>query len=899
MSAGTRTIAKRLSSFPVVLAAAAFAVVSFAVVPAIAQRSLGLDISAWQGNISQATWNDIHSDEFRDFVFIRSSRGGTTGYYNQSNPNNNNPPGGNTLSQRYDDPYFVQNITRATNAGMFAGPYHFGRMDIVSSTPYSGGVANTGTDEANHFIQMAGPWMRPGYLVPVFDFEAGSGIRTPEQLAQFAIDFSNRIYQVMGIRPAVYIGNNYASPMNSIPSAEEVVAAYPTLWTARWPNQADPNSIPVQTADPGDYTSTVYGPWDNPPNPADPWQFWQYASTGRLQSFDNGNSNLDFDVANGGIDFLKDHLVPALWVNDGSGDWNTLSNWNSGQTPVAPVQGLGQVSRAGPLTLPNPRLPGGNDVPNNVYGQNDTVVIDRPTADVTVTLSTGNHFIRKLYLRETLNITGGSLAGEYAQVDAGHTLTLGGGELAFNTLQLVPHNTTPARLVVNDDVDFNFVSDYPMTIVRGAGSGRLGFVDLGGANRTLNIVYSVWDVDLSVNVPIVNGGLTKTGDGTLELDGAGSLLEDTTVQAGTLRVGRRLFANAGDVHLSTGATLDLTHSGSPDVVRALHINGVPQAAGTWGAVGSGAQFTSPLITGTGKLLVDPSAPPENNTGYVIDDFELDEGHFNWAYNFSPISQTFGLAASTTIDRVTTEHQGSGEAAQFLNLVSNGANWQLRHNSGIGDGLAAKPDGNESLVAIGFVGFWLKTDDDGMTVRIGIDDPVGVNTALERGIALDIIADNQWHLYQWDLEDEFQWEAFAGGANGAIDAEMGTVTIDSIWFAGVGDAQIYLDTVAHNADAPLAGPAIPGDYDGNGLVDAADYNKWRSMFGQTGSADGNGDGMVDAADYIVWRKLMSMAGSGSAALANAPAVPEPAGLPLLAAAAILLLGFRLDRLDLQL
>src|SRR6185295_11423001 len=111
-------------------------------------------------------------------------------------------------------------------------------------------------------------------------FEAGASQRTPTELAQFAIDFSNQIYAVKGIRPQVYIGNNYANPMNNIAESAALVAAMPNLWSARWPNQSNPNSIAVQTTDPGDYTSTVYGPWDNSPNPADPWHFWQYASTG-------------------------------------------------------------------------------------------------------------------------------------------------------------------------------------------------------------------------------------------------------------------------------------------------------------------------------------------------------------------------------------------------------------------------------------------------------------------------------------------------------------------------------------------------------------------------------------------------------------------------------------------
>jgi hypothetical protein len=65
--------------------------------------------------------------------------------------------------------------------------------------------------------------------------------------------------------------------------------------------------------------------------------------------------------------------------------------------------------------------------------------------------------------------------------------------------------------------------------------------------------------------------------------------------------------------------------------------------------------------------------------------------------------------------------------------------------------------------------------------------------------------------------------------------------------------------------------VPGDYDGNGVVEQADYGVWRSKFGLPvavgTSADGNRDGMVDAADYIVWRKAMTPPGSGAAIAAS--------------------------------
>jgi hypothetical protein len=73
--------------------------------------------------------------------------------------------------------------------------------------------------------------------------------------------------------------------------------------------------------------------------------------------------------------------------------------------------------------------------------------------------------------------------------------------------------------------------------------------------------------------------------------------------------------------------------------------------------------------------------------------------------------------------------------------------------------------------------------------------------------------------------------------------------------------------------------IPGDFNSDRLVNAADYGVWRASFGSTVNlaADANGNGVVDAADYVQWRNAMAAAGSGSIA-ASAEAlhfVPEPA------------------------
>jgi hypothetical protein len=83
--------------------------------------------------------------------------------------------------------------------------------------------------------------------------------------------------------------------------------------------------------------------------------------------------------------------------------------------------------------------------------------------------------------------------------------------------------------------------------------------------------------------------------------------------------------------------------------------------------------------------------------------------------------------------------------------------------------------------------------------------------------------------------------------------------------------------------PVLEPNTPGDFNGDGIVDDADYDAWKSNFGSTSdaAADGNGNGTVDAADYVVWRNAVSpAAASGSVAGLSAP---EPSGAILSAIA----------------
>lgn len=79
-------------------------------------------------------------------------------------------------------------------------------------------------------------------------------------------------------------------------------------------------------------------------------------------------------------------------------------------------------------------------------------------------------------------------------------------------------------------------------------------------------------------------------------------------------------------------------------------------------------------------------------------------------------------------------------------------------------------------------------------------------------------------------------------------------------------------LAFNVSA-LSGP-MPGDFNGDGTVDAADLAQWQADYGASAGSDADGDGDTDGDDFLVWQRNLSTP-------AGAVAVPEPAALALVA------------------
>jgi fibronectin-binding autotransporter adhesin len=92
---------------------------------------------------------------------------------------------------------------------------------------------------------------------------------------------------------------------------------------------------------------------------------------------------------------------------------------------------------------------------------------------------------------------------------------------------------------------------------------------------------------------------------------------------------------------------------------------------------------------------------------------------------------------------------------------------------------------------------------------------------------------------------------------------GATNINDEYFSGLGIITV-------------ASLGVPGDYNGNGVVDGADYVLWRNGGPLQNEVDN--PGTVNQADYTAWRARFGNSGAGSG-LGDSTAVPEPATLLL--------------------
>ena len=257
--------------------------------------------------------------------------------------------------------------------------------------------------------------------------------------------------------------------------------------------------------------------------------------------------------------------------------------------------------------------------------------------------------------------------------------------------------------------------------------------------------------------------------------------------------------------------------------------------------------------------------------FVYTDFEKgDVGAFESALSYSGSNR--GIKRELSKAEVVKGIAHDGAWLQRLTIVDDaaadgghhnpGGAWFVRQLSGLGD-----PAKNVSRPAVGSVGFWARTTSANLRIAIVVDDASGATG--ERGVGKNMLGDGKWHPYFWKLDDESQWDRWAGG-DGKVD---GSFTLDSIQVFGPPiassqqSATVDIDSVTHRMPGYL-----PGDFNGDRVVDDADYVVFRKGLGAK----------YTQADYDVWRAHLGQradveTSDDDVAVAQRTGIPEPEGV----------------------
>ena len=263
-------------------------------------------------------------------------------------------------------------------------------------------------------------------------------------------------------------------------------------------------------------------------------------------------------------------LLTATWKNPAGGDWSVPSNWTSGTVP----------------------------------GVNDDVVIDVPSALVTITHSSGTDTVKSLVSNENLTLSGGSLTVTTTVQVAG-TFTLSGGTLAGatvvtgTTLKGTTSGGTLSNVTLQGNLDLTGAANVRVNVSGGPLTLSNATVSLGdgGGNYGL-LIFSDDAAALAGSGSVVFANGFQGVYNTLQENASGGTLTigpGVTVHGGSGSVGYNAnwggFANVSVVNQGTIAadgpgtlTVNGTNWTSSGALRAS--GGTLALSGTWSSTGT-------------------------------------------------------------------------------------------------------------------------------------------------------------------------------------------------------------------------------------------------------------------------------------------------------------------------
>jgi T5SS/PEP-CTERM-associated repeat protein len=532
-----------------------------------------------------------------------------------------------------------------------------------------------------------------------------------------------------------------------------------------------------------------------------------------------------------------------FWKTAASGTWGAGGSWVDGTTPG--------VSDSATFNLPGTYTVSFNATPDPIRGLSIT-------NGGNLTFASSSRPPNPIVPR-TLPVTSVPGLGNVF-VTSGATLTLGalGGIQGSQPLHL-----TSRQLDVFGTLNVRFGSD--VNVIDGHLSIG-GQLNVNGSGSTITTHSSGFNGSTIVNA----GGFMQTSDSSIGVGSVGAVtvsgVGSRWISSGILQIGANSILSAGQ------GTVSVTGGGLVESANAL-VGGDGLSNGTVTVTDSGSRWNTTnlsigLKNGPGTLNIQPGGTSTVGLDTVIGPqgrLRLQGGTFDTrVFSIEGVGGQFEWTAGTL--HVETYH---GDLVQPAGILAPG------HSAGSTTILGNYTQQSPGTLEIEIGGAAQGTQYD----IVNVTGNVLLGGRLDLNLINGFVPTPSQTLVILSTSTSLSG-AFSNAANGQ---RLTTIDGGGSFLVNYGAGSAFDPTLIVLSGFQSGG--LPGDFNQNGIVDAADYVVWRNNEGTTTTLPNDPiGGTIGQAQYDQWRASFGLTASGSGsgvtlAAANA-SVPEPASLALM-------------------